>query len=144
VRGEAAAVNDVIFAEATWHAAYEPQRAVRTERWKYIRRFDERERPVLPNTDDGPSKDYLLRHGWGERSVPHEQLYDLVLDPGEASNLAAEPAARDVLAELRARLERWMEETDDPLLHGPLQPPSGVEVNDPDGLSSSEPTTVVP
>jgi hypothetical protein len=99
---------------------------------------------VLPNTDDGPSKDYLLRHGWGERSVPQEQLYDLVLDPGEASNLAAEPAARDVVAELRARLERWMEETDDPLLHGPLQPPSGVEVNDPDGLSSSEPTTVVP
>ena len=44
----------------TWHAAYEPQRAVRTERWKYIRRFGDRKTPVLANCDDSPSKDLLL------------------------------------------------------------------------------------
>jgi N-sulfoglucosamine sulfohydrolase len=144
VRRDVDEVNDAIFAEATWHAAYEPQRAVRTGRFKYIRRFDARDRPVLPNTDDGPSKDYLLRHGWGERRIPDEQLYDLVFDPGESRNLVDDPSAGDVLAELRERLERWMVETRDPLLDGPVQPPSGVEVNDPDGLSASEPTLVVP
>ena len=111
VRGEVDEVNEAIFAGSTWHAAYEPQRAVRTKRWKYIRRFGDRPRPVLPNTDDGPSKDYLLRHGWGERVVPAEQLYDLVFDPGESLNLAAETWADEALAEMRGRLERWM--TDD-------------------------------
>ena len=144
VRGEADAVNEAIFAGSTWHAAYEPQRGVRTSRWKYIRRFDDRERPVLPNTDDGPSKDYLLRHGWGERRIPHEQLYDLVFDPNESMNLAGDGSAPAALDEVRGLLERWMAETDDPLLRGPVDPPSGVEVNDPDGLSASEPPIPIP
>ena len=145
VRGEADEVNDAIFAGSTWHAAYEPQRAVRTERFKYIRRFDEgRTRPVLPNTDDGPSKDYLLARGWGEREISAEQLYDLVFDPNEARNLAGEEHAREPLEEMRGRLRAWMEETEDPLLAGSVDPPSGVEVNDPDGLSASEPYIRVP
>jgi len=144
VRGEADEIHEAVFAGSTWHAAYEPQRAVRTKRFKYIRRFGDRERPVLPNTDDGPSKDYLLRHGWGERSIPAEQLYDLVFDPTESLNLVGEQSPGRVLAEMRERLERWMVETDDPLLHGPVEPPPGVEVNDPDGLSASEPTISVP
>ena len=144
VRGEADEVNDAIFAGSTWHAAYEPQRAVRTTRWKYIRRFDERTRPVLPNTDDGPSKDYLLRHGWGEREIPHEQLYDVVFDPAESRNLVGEEWAQPALEEMRGRLEEWLAETEDPLRHGPVEPPSGAEVNDPDGRSASEPAIRIP
>ncbi|HEV2772993.1 MAG TPA: sulfatase [Thermoleophilaceae bacterium] len=144
VSGEADEVNEAIFAGSTWHAAYEPQRCVRTKRFKYIRRFGDRERPVLPNTDDGPSKEYLLRHGWGERSVPPEQLYDLVFDPTESLNLVGEDRAGSTLEEMRGRLETWMTETDDPLLRGPVEPPSGVEVNDPDGLSADDPTISVP
>jgi arylsulfatase A-like enzyme len=49
-------VHDEIFAEVNYHAAYEPLRAVRTERWKYIRRFGDKTTPVLPNCDDGLSK----------------------------------------------------------------------------------------
>ncbi len=45
---------------------------------------------------------------------------------------------------LRGLLETWMAETEDPLLRGPVQRPSGVEVNDPDGLSADEPTIYVP
>jgi arylsulfatase A-like enzyme len=144
VRGDAEQVNDEIFAEVTYHAAYEPQRAVRTQRWKYIRRFEERPSPVLPNCDDGLSKDVWLQHGWGERPPALEQLYDLVFDPNEAHNQAGEPALSAVLDEMRGRLDRWMRATDDPLLRGPVPAPAGARVNDPDGLSPSEPTQVIP
>ena len=139
-RGERGAVRDVIFAEGTYHAAYEPQRAVRTERWKYIRRFDGRTAPVLVNTDDSPSKELLMRAGWGEQPVEQERLYDLVFDPNEARNLAAVPSAEPVRQELAERLERWMRDTDDPLLDGPVPPPPGAEFNDPDQVSPGEPT----
>ena len=85
----AAAVRDEVFAEGTYHAAYEPQRAIRTDRWKYIRRFDDRPTPVLANTDDSPGKDLWLRHGWAEHELAREQLYDLVFDPQEQHNLIA-------------------------------------------------------
>lgn len=143
VQGEAGRINDEVFAEVTYHAAYEPQRAVRTSRWKYIRRFEERSSPVLPNCDDSPSKDLWLEHGWRERVPEREQLYDLIFDPNESHNLAGDPSVADVLDEMRGRLDRWMRATDDPLLHGPVPAPKGAEVNDPDGLSPSEPTRIV-
>jgi N-sulfoglucosamine sulfohydrolase len=140
VRQEVGEIHDHVFAEATFHAAYEPQSAVRTRRWKYVRRFGDRALPVVVNTDDGPSKDLLLRHGWAEQTVPFEQLYDLFFDPNEAANLAAHPDHAGVCRQLGDRLERWMRETDDPLLHGPVIPPAGVELNLPDQRSPSEPT----
>jgi N-sulfoglucosamine sulfohydrolase len=138
--GHTPSVREEVFAGSTWHAAYEPQRAIRTGRHKFIRRWGERRTPVLANTDDGPSKDLLLAAGWAEREIPKEQLYDLVFDPNEANNLAEDPAYAAVLADLRARLERWMRDTDDPLLAGHVDPPPGVEINLPDQLSASEPT----
>ncbi len=142
LRGEAEEINEEIFVEVTFHAAYEPQRAVRTRRWKYIRRFDGRTRPVLPNCDESPSKDLLLRSGWRNQPVAAEQLYDLHFDPGERANLASDPAYDGVLAETRGRLDAWMQRTDDPLLRGPVPPPPGAQFNDPDGLSPEEPTMV--
>jgi N-sulfoglucosamine sulfohydrolase len=143
IRGEQTSIRDEIFAEMTWHAAYEPQRAIRTERWKYIRRFGERTTPVLANCDDSPSKTLLMSLGWAERQVAFEQLYDLAFDPNEAANLAEDPAYADVRDELSARLQRWMEETDDPLLKGDPSPPIGAEINDPDQISATEPTLIV-
>jgi N-sulfoglucosamine sulfohydrolase len=140
LRGEARDVRDEIFAGSTWHAAYEPQRAIRTARHKYIRRWGDRRTPVLPNTDDGPSKELLLRHGWAEHEIAPEQLYDLVFDPNEGHNLVGDPAYADALADLRDRLEAWQRETGDPLLAGHVDPPSGVEINTPDQRSASEPT----
>jgi arylsulfatase A-like enzyme len=128
-------VNDAVFAEITFHAAYEPQRAVRTRRYKYIRRY---ERPVLANIDDSPSKDYLLAHGLAERDAPAEQLFDLVFDPNEAHNIVDEEP--EIAAELRARLQAWMQETGDPLLDGPVAPAPGTEYNTADQRSPSEPT----
>jgi hypothetical protein len=98
---------------------------------------------VLANTDDGPSKELLLRNGWAEREIPAEQLYDVFFDPGEADNLVADPACSGVLDDLRGRLAQWMQDTEDPLLAGHVDPPPGVEINLPDQRSASEPTTRV-
>jgi len=139
VRGQAEQIHDAIFSEVTYHAAYEPMRCARTERWKYIRRFDGRTRPVLPNCDDSPSKDVWLAHGWADRPVAEEQLFDLLLDPNEVRNLCGDPAYDAVLNEMRDRLQAWMEATDDPILRGlPVPAPAGARVNDPDGVSPRE------
>jgi arylsulfatase A-like enzyme len=127
----------------TYHAAYEPQRSVRTGRWKYIRRFDDHPGPVLANCDDSASKEIWVAAGWADRRVPREQLYDLVLDPNEQSNLAADPVAHEALADLRRRLEQWMRKTDDPLLDGPVPAPPGAEVNEQWQISPDEPTRTV-
>jgi N-sulfoglucosamine sulfohydrolase len=140
VHGEARDVNDAIYGELTYHAAYDPQRAIRTRRHKYVRRWGDRDLPVLPNIDDSPSKELLLQHGLAETPRPREELYDLLFDPNEAHNLAASPEHADVLAVLREQLGDWMRTTDDPLLEGFVAAPAGAEVNDPAGVSASEAT----
>ena len=134
VRGEAEQINDAVFAEVNYHGQYEPQRMIRTERWKYIRRYLDRPIPSLANCDNSPSKELLLRHGWGSLPMAEEQLYDLVFDPNEAANRAGDPRHADTLAELRARLTRWMEETDDPILDGPIPEPPGATISRPDDI----------
>jgi N-sulfoglucosamine sulfohydrolase len=137
IRGEAVEINDAIFGEVTYHVAYEPQRAVRTQRWKYIRRYEQRTQPILSNCDGSPSKALWVQSGWQARSVEQEQLYDLIFDPNEANNLVREPAFADVLHALRQRLEHWMQATRDPLLDGPVAPPPGALVGDPDEIEPS-------
>jgi arylsulfatase A-like enzyme len=139
VRREAEQVRDELFAELTYHAAYDPMRAIRTRRHKLIRHFGDRLEPVLPNVDDSPSKDLLVAAGWGRTPRPRVELYDLLMDPGEMRNLAGLPAHADVEAELATRLDAWMHETDDPLLDGPVTPPPGATINDPGGVSATEP-----
>ncbi len=90
IRGEAKEINDEVFAEVTYHAAYEPKRAIRTSRWKYIRRYGDKHTPVLPNCDDGLSKSVWLEYGWKNIRLPEESLYDLIFDPNERNNLAAD------------------------------------------------------
>ena len=108
-----------------YHASYEPVRAVRTQRYKLIHRYADRTAPVLANCDDSPSKEVWLEHGWRQRQLPHEQLYDLIFDPCEQNNLAADRGSAALLDDMRARLQRWMERTDDPLLKGPVPAPLG-------------------
>jgi N-sulfoglucosamine sulfohydrolase len=139
IHGEAQEVHDELFAEVNYHAAYEPKRAVHTRRWNYIRRFGDREHPVLPNCDDSPSKDLWVKNGWRNQLVPREQLFDVILDPNETRNLAADPTYVNTLTEMRGRLDAWMKRTDDPLLRGPVKAPEGALVNDPDGTSPQEP-----
>jgi len=131
-------VNDAVFSEVTYHVSYEPQRAVRDQRWKYVRQFSDRGRPVLPNVDDSASKEYWVEQGWRERRVAQEQLYDVTFDPWEADNRVDDPSCSTVLESMRHRLDAWMSDTDDPLLRGPVPAPAGVRFSDPDSTSPDE------
>ncbi len=80
----------------------------------------------------------LLAAGWADSFVPRESLHDLLLDPNEVVDLAGDAAHAHVLDDLRGRLDRWMEETDDPLRHGEVPAPPGAEYNTADQRSASE------
>lgn len=128
-------IHDEIFFEVNYHAAYEPMRAVRTRRWKYIRRFGGRAKPVLVNCDAGASKSVWLEHGWKDHQVDAEELYDLIFDPNEMNNLVSSADHSDVLDEMRERLQQWMRDTEDPLLSGSIPQPEGARVNSADDIS---------
>ncbi len=101
-------------------------RSVRTKRYKYIRNYLHRRPHLQPNRyKDGKviiKRMHALRAA-GELSPaiermfyaprPPEELYDLEEDPWEMNNLADEAEAKDVLAELRGILDRWVRETGD-------------------------------
>ena len=139
LRGDVKEVNEEVFAEVTFHASYEPKRAVRTQRYKYIRRYGDRAMPVLPNCDDSPSKSLWLEAGWKQKIQPEEQMYDLIFDPTENNNLVGDAQSAGVLREMRGRLDEWMKRTDDPLLKGPVKAPKGAKVNPVDQTSPKEP-----
>jgi N-sulfoglucosamine sulfohydrolase len=115
--------RDCIYGEITYHDYYQPQRCIRTDRYKLIANFTtapafmdpsqswhRRVRPVFP-------ADPALAYG-----LPLE-LYDLTEDPNEWKNLATDPDHKAIGRELQGRLAEWMTETDDPLLEGPVMSP---------------------
>ncbi len=136
LRGETGELHDATFAEINFHAARDVQRTVRTPRYRYVRRGDDYPGAVLPNIDDGLSKRFLRREAGLENRprMPREQLFDRYYDPLETHSVASDPAYAEVLAELRARLERWMAETADALRAGPVAPPPGARLNRQAGL----------
>ncbi|MEM6391546.1 MAG: sulfatase [Planctomycetota bacterium] len=139
VRGETDRLHNELFGEVTHHAAYEPMRSLRTERYAYVRRFGDRKLPVVANSDDGPSRDVWLEHGWADQTLPDETLYDLVFDPDETHNLAHDPAHADTLQAMRDRLDRWMQTTEDPIRQGPPPiPEAGVLVSADNGMGEPE------
>jgi N-sulfoglucosamine sulfohydrolase len=142
VCGDVTEVHEEIFAEVTYHAAYEPQRAVRTSRYKYMRRYDDQHPgKVLANLDDSMTKDVLLAAGWADVDPPWEALFDLWLDPSEGNNRIDDPTLAGVAEDLRERLHDWMVRTGDPLIDGPVRPAEGTVVNAVDQVSASDPTT---
>jgi len=130
---EHAKVRDEVFAEVNYHAAHEPKRAVRTDRYKYIRRVTVREHPVLPNCDPGVSKNLLVERGWRDRPQEAERLYDLTYDPQETCNRIHDPAYAEAAQQMRDKLDQWMHDTDDPALTGKVHL-AGYQINPADGL----------
>jgi uncharacterized sulfatase len=107
-----------------------PMRAMRTDQYLYIRnfhpgRFPGGDDPARNQDNDrGPAKTFVVTHkddpaikpfyerAYGRR--PAEELYDLVKDPGQLSNVADDQAYAQVRPALQAELERWMTAVHDP------------------------------
>lgn len=99
----------------------EVSRAIRTDRYKYIRNYMPH-RPVMQIGDfseRGPTRQEIRRLAAegklkGTNAIltkltkPVEELYDLRSDPLELHNLATDSAHAEILTELRARLRSWM------------------------------------
>ena len=100
------------------------KRCIRTERYKYIRNYDDGPLLQLP-TDIEAS---LTRRDMGDEHLAPRapvELYDLDADPLEVENLAGEPGYADVEGDLSERLDRFLRDTHDPILRGPIQRPPG-------------------
>ncbi len=130
-------LRDEVFSEVTYHAAYEPQRSVRTSSHRLVQRFDNDPLPVPANVDDSASKSALLDAGWLQHHRRSVELYDLKLDPQETENRIDDPALATLRSELEQRLEKWMRDTDDPLLSGPVPAPNSAIVDPRDRISPS-------
>jgi arylsulfatase A-like enzyme len=93
-------------------------RSVRSERFKYIRNLTPEVEFKSACTASKVFRSWLARAAAGDPAAaertrryawrPAEELYDLGVDPGEWTNLAADPAVAGVKAELRAKLDAWM------------------------------------
>lgn len=107
------------FCELTWHDKYHPMRGVRTKKYKYIRNFEEGPSVYLPHDLHVSPSGEVVRDKY---YVPNteEELYDLEKDPVEEENIAGRPEYEEVLRKLRQDVINWMEETNDPLLNGPI------------------------
>lgn len=124
LRGQPHTPREEIHGEKNWHDPdqYDPMRCVRTERYKYIRSYESRPRTPLSGDIAGSPSSASLED-WDRQPRPEVQLFDLLEDPVERTNLAGDPAMAEVERDLAERLERWREQTQDPLLHAPIAPP---------------------
>ncbi len=135
--GDKSSVHDAVFAETNYHAAYEPMRCIRTDRYKFIRRY--RAGVVSANIDDSDSKTFLYDQGYTDMYANEtEELYDLHLDPSERINLAHSPEHQHIRTRLVNRLQQWMVSTNDPILHGRIAKPPGTIVNTVDCYSPDD------
>ncbi len=121
--------RDHVFLEITYHDKYNPIRGIRTSEHKYLRTFDDQPLVYLPlDILMGPDGRALYENYYGE-ARPKEELYDLSTDPYEQENRIDDPAYEEIAADLRGRVDAWMESTDDPLLSGDVPvPPEHCEV----------------
>jgi arylsulfatase A-like enzyme len=137
--------RDKFFVERERHANVRkgdlgyPCRAVRTKEFLYIRNLrpdrwpagdPEMWKVVGPygDIDDGPSKQDIMRRrddpgiaDFARRALdkrPAEELFDLAKDPAQLFNVADDTQYADAKKTLRADLDRWMKETNDPRAAG--------------------------
>lgn len=105
---------------------YDRLRAVRSERFKYIRNYNPQISNALPvrYREQMPMMQSMrqlweagkldsVQGRWFRTPKPEEELYDLENDPYELNNLADKAAFRDTLAHLRTVLDHWIRDTRD-------------------------------
>jgi N-sulfoglucosamine sulfohydrolase len=117
---------DLVFGSHQFHEVtmYYPMRMVRTRTHKLILNLAHPlEYPSASDLWASPSWQGVLKRGdrlMGRRTVDgylhrqREELYDLVADPDELTNLASDARALEILNALREKLRDWQKATNDP------------------------------
>lgn len=124
LRGEPFVSRTAVYAEKTFHSYYDPMRAIRSERFKYIRNRETAFAVEVPaDVEPGAIFRSHVERYHGSQHPPAE-LYDLDADPLEQHNLSGDPHYREIERRLGAQLRTWMVETGDPLLSGPIASPA--------------------
>jgi arylsulfatase A-like enzyme len=111
-----------------------PARALRDDRFLYVRNFKPHRWPVgnpeygYMNTDGSPTKSYLTNLDEGHPDYryfelsfgkrPAEELYDIVEDPHCLANLATSAEYRNVKEAMRVRMEKGLIAQKDPRILG--------------------------
>ncbi len=118
-------IRDFIFAEKNWHDFEDHVRAVRNERYKYIRNSYP-DLPQTPSADGLRSPTYIeLLRLREEKELtaaqqscflkprPEEELYDTKLDPFELRNIAGDERYGPLLRAMQTALQDWEARTKD-------------------------------
>lgn len=134
--------REAVFIERERHANVRhdnqsyPTRAIRTRDHLYIRNLRADRWPAgdpdvlflhgrpFGDVDTTATKDFLLAHQNDPAHARHialifakrpaEELYDLRTDPHQVTNVAANANQAETLKQLRARVDAWMQQTNDP------------------------------
>lgn len=102
--------ND-IYAMVNVHISLDPQRCIRTKRYKLIKYYDyEHFGPNYANIDKSLYKDEYLKLN---RPKEYIQLYDLFFDPDENNNLADLQQYKGIIKNLEGKLDAKFNDIDD-------------------------------
>ncbi len=129
LHGERQASREAIFAQYHENSGRQryPMRSIQTARYLYIYNpWSDGQRVMKMESLTGLSWKAMQAAAKADARVAErvdffqfrvrEELYDLERDPDARVNLIAESSQAKVLGDLRMRLERWMEATNDPAL----------------------------
>ena len=140
--GKSSSSRKYIFSEINFHTSYEPVRAIRDERYKYIVYYDLNYLRINgSNIDESISKDFLMKHDLMNRVKIKEALYDLYYDPGERNNCIHLEENQVTLERLKEALKSEMKRSNDPLLNGSIVFQKGWKVNKRECLKASSKNT---
>lgn len=126
LQGQSYEPHQMIFDERNWHATInDPMRSVRTERYHLIRNFDSSgKRAWTPETVPEVRETFTSYPSslFPPAAEPRNEieLYDREQDPNDWHDRADDPALQGVKDELSQALDRWMQDTEDPLLAGEI------------------------
>ncbi len=135
LQNEAGSLRDAVYGEQGYHClTADPQRSIRTERYRYTRRGPG---PYLRIVDPGPTNNWLCDLGYARSPVGQDLLYDLWFDPAQAHNLAESAEHQMVLSTLKNKLFEHMRELDDPFLTGTIPPPPATSATSASSTASS-------
>jgi N-sulfoglucosamine sulfohydrolase len=121
IEGKSSTVHEDIFAEESTYPK-NIMRCIRTKQLKLIRNYSTGGKSNAGATGQSRTVEDTGQFYFIDR--PEFELYDLANDPHELNNLADNADYQTVGSELKRRLERWMQETSDPVLVGGINRPT--------------------